>query len=282
MIVKVGYLVSYDYEYLKHSLPTIYSCKNIQEIILVIDKDRLTWSGNSFEIPNTFFDWITLFDIDKKITIIEGSFYNGHAEPIMNETAERNFLFKEMGKCDWYIQLDCDEYFIDFNAFISKLEDIYLDTSIYSKQISIRAQYAILFKKIEKGYLSISPLRERCWIATSNPICYYGRVNKNNRLLELDDIIVHQSWARSEGEVFQKIMNWGHKNDFNTMSYFNLWQSLDKDNYQYISNFHPLKNNDNVWQRLKLLNIESIDTLLQYDKNKIRRIFNPKKLINQV
>lgn len=278
MIVKVGYLISYDYEYLRYSLPLVYDNKNVNEIILVIDKDRLTWSGNKFEIPDDFFKWIKEIDVEHKIKILEDSFCNTALSPMINETVERNYLYSKMGNCDWYIQLDCDEYFVDFDSFINELEKIYLDKNKVLNQISVTVRFANLFKKIEKGFLVISPIKENCWVATSNPICYYGRVNEDNEKIELDTILVHQSWARDETEIYQKITNWGHKNDFNSESYFKLWQSLDEHNYKYIQNFHPLKNNDGIWKELKLLSIENIDALLQFNENQIRRIFDKKKI----
>lgn len=279
MIVKAGYLISYDYEYLKYSLPLIYDNEKIQEIILIIDKDRLTWSGNKFEISDDFFKWIKVFDKHHKIKIIEESFCNTALSPMINETVERNYLYSKMGKCDWYIQLDCDEYFINFDSFIKELEAIYLDKNKTLNPISVTARFANLFKQTEKGFLVISPIKENCWVATSNPVCHYGRVNEENQKIESDAIIVHQSWARKQEEICQKITNWGHKNDFNSDSYFKLWQCLDEHNYKYVQNFHPLKNNEGIWNHLKLLNIENIDKLLQFDKTQIRRIFDRSKLI---
>lgn len=280
MIVKAGYLISYDYEYLKYSLPLIYDNDRVHEIILVIDKDRLTWSGNKFEISDDFFKWIKAIDTKHKIKILEDSFCNTALSPMINETVERNYLYSKMGKCDWYIQLDCDEYFVNFDSFIAALEKIYLDKNKSLNPISVGVKFANLFKKTEKGFLVISPIKENCWAATSNPVCYYGRVNEDNEKIELDSILIHQSWARPEDEIHQKITNWGHKNDFNSNSYFKLWQSLDEDNYKYIQNFHPLKNNDGIWNELKLLNVETIEALLEFNESKLRRIFDKRKLLS--
>ena len=51
-MIKVGYLISYDYELLFSSLPTVYD--ESDEIFLAIDKDRRTWAGNNFSLPSTF------------------------------------------------------------------------------------------------------------------------------------------------------------------------------------------------------------------------------------
>ena len=66
-MIKVGYLISYDYELLFNSIPTVY--KEADEIFLAIDKDRRTWAGNNFSLPNTFFERIKELDTQKKNNI---------------------------------------------------------------------------------------------------------------------------------------------------------------------------------------------------------------------
>ena len=70
--IQTGYLVSYDYELLKTSLPTVYS--DSDEVFIAIDKNRNTWNGGSFSINDSFFEWIKAFDVDKKVVIYEDDF----------------------------------------------------------------------------------------------------------------------------------------------------------------------------------------------------------------
>ena len=70
--IQVGYLVSYDYELLKNSLPTIY--KEADGVFLAIDKNRRTWNGEYFTINDSFFEWIREFDVDKIVVIYEDDF----------------------------------------------------------------------------------------------------------------------------------------------------------------------------------------------------------------
>ena len=48
-MIKVSYLVSYDYYMLLTSIKQLY--EHVDEIVISVDKDFKTWSGNSFEIP---------------------------------------------------------------------------------------------------------------------------------------------------------------------------------------------------------------------------------------
>ena len=59
-MIKVGFLVSYDYQLLEYSLPIVYQYAD--EIYLAIDKERKTWSGNIFQLPDTFFECINRVD----------------------------------------------------------------------------------------------------------------------------------------------------------------------------------------------------------------------------
>ncbi|MDR1090602.1 MAG: hypothetical protein LBL79_05955, partial [Prevotella sp.] len=71
--IKAGFLVSYDYESIKNSLPPVYDYAD--KIVLAVDKDGKTWSGNSFQIPDSFWQWIKEFDTQHKIEIYRESFY---------------------------------------------------------------------------------------------------------------------------------------------------------------------------------------------------------------
>ena len=64
-MIKVGYLVSYDYKMLLTSIEQLYS--HVDRIYIGIDKSGKTWSGNHFEIPESFFDEIKQFDSNGKI-----------------------------------------------------------------------------------------------------------------------------------------------------------------------------------------------------------------------
>ena len=116
MKVNVGFLISYDYELLKNSLPLVYHAS--YSIVLAIDKDRRTWAGNKINIPPVFFEWTKALDTENKI--YEDEFYIKELNTIQNETREPNMLAKKKGEgvC---LQIDADEYHVDFNGLVSSL-----------------------------------------------------------------------------------------------------------------------------------------------------------------
>lgn len=254
-IFKVGYLISYDYEYLKSSLPTIYEYAS--SITIAVDKDRKTWAGNSFDIPESFFVWIKKIDIDNKIRIYEDSFFVPGLTPMESETRERNMLAKNMGESSgWHIQIDADEYFIDFKSFTN-----YLQTLDIKRPTLVHAELITLFKQNNQDYFYIDS-NESYPLATNTPHYTSARgINHIKQKIYTKYKVLHQSWARSEEEITTKMNNWGHKNDFNTLSYLNLWKSIDRHNYIYLKDFHPL---DRItWNELKYANADNINQLIK-------------------
>ena len=67
-MIKVGFWVSYDWEFLKHSLPRVYNSADI--ICLALDKDRHSWKCNPFDFNNdAFYTFVKRLDIQNKIDI---------------------------------------------------------------------------------------------------------------------------------------------------------------------------------------------------------------------
>ena len=253
-LIKVGYLISYDYDLLKYSLPTIY--KYSDEIYLAIDKDRKTWMGNSYNLPDNFFDWIQDVDYDNKIFIYEDSFYISSFTPMMLETRSRNLLARCMGDGGWHIQIDVDEYFLNFDKFVHFLRSLNSDS-----QINIYAKWITIFKQDNSGVYYIDN-NEEFPIATNAPNYVRARFTNKNGLNIISKLkVLHQSWGRSKTDLKLKLDNWGHANDLDRSAYLAFWNSIDKDNYTEVIDFHPF--NPSLWHELKYIDVESIFSLIK-------------------
>lgn len=252
-MIKVGFLVSYDYELLKHSIPRVYD--EAHSIALAKDKYQRTWGGNTFEIPESFFEWVKSIDTEGKISIYEDDFYVPGLSNRENDTRERNMLARFMGEGGWHVQVDSDEYFLDFRAFCDYLRS--LDTE---EHVTICPWFITTFKKLDNGYLFISGNKEYYPVATNYP--YYDRVRTtlNNKTIYTDHLIIHDSWSRTEEDLWFKLNNWGHNIDFNVLAYFKLWKAVDKSNYRYINNYHPFTNL--LWQDLTFVEGKDIEEML--------------------
>lgn len=253
--IKIGVLISYDYEYFKHSLPCYY--KHAHKIVLAIDKERKTWSGEKFEIEPAFFDWIEKIDTDKKITLYEDKFYDPGLSTAECDTRERNLLAKQLGEGGWHIQIDSDEYFTNFKEFVGFLRT--KEPVAQKEAVQIFTPFITLFKKLEDGFLVIDGRTENIAMATNKPEYHYIRNVKDVKKINSPSLVTHQSWARSHNELQKKLGSWGHRDDFNTESYLKLWDTIDNFNYKYIRNFHPLT--PTVWPALSLINTHNIPQL---------------------
>ena len=249
MLIKVGFLVSYDYNYLRTSLPLVYA--EADSVSLAIDKQRRTWNGGSFTIDDAFFEWLKSIDTKKKIRIYEDDFFDPNLSAIENDSRERNMLAKFMGEGGWHVQVDADEYFLDFSAFTAwlKAHPGYLDDPARNP-VDVCAFLVVLYKKLDNGYLYVKGNYDLCVLATNFPRYNIARTGINHRKF-LPQVLLHQSWARDENEISFKFANWGHTIDFNTSSHYLQWKKANATNFESYHNFHPLKGSG--WQKLGLV-----------------------------
>ncbi|PZR20606.1 MAG: hypothetical protein DI539_10300 [Flavobacterium psychrophilum] len=263
MKIKVGFLVSYDYEFLKTSLPLVY--KEADTITLAIDENLNTWSGQKFTIAPEFFSWFEAIDTDKKITFYRDNFYIPELDAKANDTRERRLLGEKMGE-GWNIQIDADEYFVDFAAFAN-----YLKTNkfIQNKTVQICALWITFFKQLEDGILYIKE-PDPFYIGSSNPDYIRCRKNKKQMKVYVPFLVLHQSWARTEEDLEKKLKNWGHNQDFDVDAYIDFWKNLSKDNYHTAKNFHPL-GSDN-WDSLSYCQGSNMQEIMQNLKHNLPKI----------
>lgn len=275
-MIKVSYLVSYDYEMFLTSVSQLYDY--VDRIVVSIDKDRKTWSGNNFEIPDSFFEEVKRFDKNNKIDFYFDTFYLTHLTPMENETRQRNLVLSKLGK-GWKIQLDVDEYIYDFKT-VAKYLDKYIFLTYFPRltPICLKGKLITLYRELAEGYLFIEN-NEQFPFITNQDNNTHTRNNNKVRNFQTNIKVIHQSWARSEKQIFIKIKNWGHRDDFNTQEYFEFWRSLSIENYKSAFNFHPLS--PNVWNKLVFLKSANVNEfIMQYSKtNKQELISMPLKKI---
>lgn len=268
MIIKAGILISYDYKYLKIALPLLYKCKDISQIYLAIDADYKTWSGQTFNISDDFFTWIEEFDTEKRIVIYKDHFYIPELSPMECDTRERQMLAKKVGKYDWFLQVDTDEYIPNIQDFVNQLKTITMQNP--NDKISVTGKLVTLFKMNTNEFFVVKPIKELIWLATNSQDYQFARVNHNHRLIKTDTLVIHQSWARSQEEIQQKIANWGHKTDFDVDAFFKSWENLDSGNYKNFKNFHPLTPKE--WEKLTIIKNYSVEEFSNLKESKIRRL----------
>lgn len=257
-MIKVSYLVSYDYYMFLTSVSQLYDY--VDQIVVSIDKDRKTWSGNNFEIPDSFFEEVKRFDKNNKIDFYFDTFYLTHLTPMENETRQRNLVLSKLGK-GWKIQLDVDEYIYDFKT-VAKYLDKYIFLTYFPRltPICLKGKLITLYRELAEGYLFIDNNEQFPFITNQNSNTH-TRNNNKVRNFQTNIKVIHQSWARSEDEILKKIKNWGHRDDFDTLQYFEFWRSLNSSNYKEFKNIHPIV--PNVWDELDFIKSDSIEDFIK-------------------
>lgn len=269
-VIKVGFCVAYDWNLLKTSVPKVYNAADT--ICLSIDKNRKSWAGKSYEFDNSaFFGWIRSIDADHKIQVYEDDFAIPGLSTIENDTRQRNLMADFLGEDGWHIQVDSDEYLLDFEGFVKYLLKINPEPQFSDKPVNVCVNVIPLIKQIAcEGYVFVkfeNKFIENQPMATNRPVYESAKRNGHFNIIS-PYFLVHETWARSEEDLWKKINNWGHSNDFNLKSYFKLWQAIDRYNYIFIKNFHPT--HAEAWPALEFCEGKDIDQLLKNISSKIK------------
>lgn len=269
-MIKVSYLVSYDYFMLLTSIRQLYNY--VDKIVVAIDIDRKTWSGNTFEIPESFFVDVRKFDVKNKIDFYFDVFYLPELTPIENESRERNMALSKLGK-GWKIQLDVDEYVYQFETVATYLKKYwFLLLCPRLTPICLNGKLVTLYRELPEGYLYIEN-NEQFPFITNQSTNTQTRNNNRIRNFQTNINVIHQSWARTENEILFKIENWGHRDDFDTLKYFDFWKGLTVINYKNFKNIHPII--PEVWNELYFLDCRTIDEFIAKFSNKKMQVLTP-------
>jgi hypothetical protein len=263
-------LISYDANLLVDSIASYY--RYVDEIVLGVDQDRISWSGNRF-----YFDedklWKALknIDVDNKIVIIEDNFHRSKV-PIENDTNERNFL-KNNCSHDWVFSFDADEilvnakeFFIDFCPIVQDYEDI-----------ELMFTWFLMYKKVENGYLVISDetgnhifnkdIQGFTAHRDLNTFTYCRWTNAEKKILS-PLAIKHFSFCRDDAELNKKINNFGHSIESKKDPFYETRKLVNSQNYTQLKNFKT-SGMGAQWPSLQLIPFEQVDTFMRQEAKRL-------------
>ncbi|MCH8903483.1 MAG: hypothetical protein IIA45_06180 [Bacteroidetes bacterium] len=267
-LIKVGLLVSYDHHLLKQSLPRIY--EHADTICLSLDKNHKTWAGNEFEFDkDDFLNWVNDLDSNKKIRIHEDDFALPELNARENGNRQRTLLAEFMEKDGWHLQIDADEYFIDFKGFTDYLKKLNIDPKQTDKPVNVCCNWVQIIKKVEGGYIYADPLHGTNYvvpIASNHPDYQRARVNGHFNHLT-DFFIIHETRSRDEDQLMMKLKNWGHSAEEyaekdRLRNHFDLWKSIDRDNFKDLSEADTT--NLDLTSKLEYCEAGAIDELMEH------------------
>lgn len=259
-------LISYDAEYLPDSIRTYYDY--VDEIVLGLDKDRISWSNNRFKFDESkLWNDLQIIDGDNKISIIEDNFHRSRV-PIENDTHERNFL-KSKCEYDWVFSFDADEmlvnakeFFIDFCPIVQDYKDVELMFTWYMLYKEFEDEFLIIadesnnhaFKKEIQGFTADRDL---------HTFTYCRWTNSTKKILSPLGI-KHFSFCRSQDQLDAKINNFGHSEESKRDPFYEVQKRVNRDNYYTFSNIKTIPNGPQ-WPSLKLVSKSEIDHFLQQE-----------------
>ena len=268
-------LISYDAHYLPKSIEKYYNY--VDEIVLGLDKNRITWSKNSFSFDEQkLWSELSQIDGDGKISIVEEDFVQSEVA-IEKDNYERNFL-KDQCSHDWIFSFDADEMLVNpkqlFYDFCPLVED-------YRETHDICMTWATPYKEIEDTTLVIaeedgSPFfGENQGVVTSknNTFTYARWTNQSaagtNRILS-PLVALHFSLCRKSEDLHEKIHNIGHSNIVEEDPFYKIWSQVDMENYKQLKNFKTSGLGDAQWPSL-----EPIETqfLFEYVQQYLNRAY---------
>jgi hypothetical protein len=249
--VSVISLISYDASYLPESIKSYYPY--VDEIVLGLDKDRISWSNNKFSFDEDSL-WKKLGEIDTedKIRIVEEDFHKSKV-PIENDNAERNFL-KEQCTHDWILSVDADEELLNTKEFFHKWLPIFAP---YRYKVDVQMTWLLPFKEFENDILVIANPDNRWFkgdtqgVMTTKASTYtYCRWTNQTKAIMSPLVALHWSFCRTEENLAVKLQNFGHSDRTNSDPFFNNWKIANLDNYHALTNFKTSGYGSNQWSKL--------------------------------
>lgn len=277
--IHTGFLLSFDYEKLKKSIPPVY--KDSDRLFIAIDKDFLTWSGNKFDVNDSFFEWLKEFDKDNKIELYYDAFYVKGLTGIQMDTRERHMLSKKMGIGNWLIQVDSDEYILNFKDFVESLKKLnhFLDNP-EEDPIQVSGYHIDVYKYLDDGILYVENMC-KFLLATNYPNYKLARQTRE-RIIYVNTIALHESLSRSEEELEYKLNNWSHREDINS-DFLTKWKKADKHNFKDIKDVFYL--NPKQWETINYAATKDFTEITKYfeanPKMKISRGYIIRKNLGQ-
>jgi hypothetical protein len=270
-------LISYDCDMLVKSIARYY--EYVDEIVLGLDQDRISWSKNEFKFDESkLWKELNAMDGDNKISVIEENFHQSSIA-IENDNFERNYL-KSQCTHDWVFSFDADEQLVNpkhfFYQFIPKVERYYntidlmftwfmpykrltqiIDNPAYNvpegtpvdenEPLKIEQDVLLMIANEDNSFLRETPQG----FVTHKDFTYrFARWTNNQKTILSPLAVIHWSLCRPEKELEQKIKNIGHSDLVEKDPFFDTWKQITLENFEQLRNFKSSGFGNNQWPKL--------------------------------
>lgn len=270
-----AYVLAADPTWLEASVLAYYPF--INELIVCYDRNGHGWTGASIPLEECLARLRSL-DRDQKIRWLPGHFSEPRADPMDNDTLQRNVaLALASESADWVIQLDTDEWVPEPASFlegIARADRLGVSALEWPMRILFRQlpggeMLEVCSADKEDHYEYIAPVAVRAHSRLRLARKTDGRflratVVEDKRSLQLkrgllegevreaflgpEQVIVHNSWARDAAQVRRKLGSWSHSSLRIWMYYGMRWLPAPL-LWRGMRNLHPLSGT--LWPALR-------------------------------
>ena len=280
-----AYVLAADPTWIEASVLSYYDM--IEELVVSYDRNGRGWTGAAVPI-DACLERLRAMDTMKKMRFVPGDFFREGRSPMDNDTFQRQCALDEASTgADWVLSLDTDEVLPKPTALRRVLER--------SEELAIAAvewPMRVLYQRTRSGeFLEVCAADGQDRFDYPGPIATRPGerlkdarrtcdkflrpiVRGDNRslqisrpaevgleirevLLDPEEAIVHNSWARSPANIRSKIRSWGHANGLRSWKYYAFRWSAAPYVWKGMRDFHPFAGG--LWPALKPCSVELPD-----------------------
>lgn len=234
-------LAAYDFRLLPASIASYHEAAD--EILVGLDADRVSWSGQPFECDRAELD--AVLAPFPKARVLEGNFHSS-AVAMENDSQERAFL-ASLARNEWVVEVDADES-VDGAAVVAALADCPEGKQLYGF-------WSNVYKVIDDTALVVEPAIHTCPLATKSRSRKVARITGEPTYLSRTVKVLHFTTCRSEPALVQKLTNWSHSGDVRP-GFLDQWRGITLENYQDARNLHPFI--PSRWPALRAVPVASL------------------------
>lgn len=268
-----AYILPGDPIWLSKTLAAYYPL--LDELVVPVPADGIGWAGRPIPVADVL-EIVHRVDRRGILRTVEGA-WTDLEQPMRADTAQRQAALDELaGRVDWVLQIDNDEFLpkpVALLRAIDAAEGRGLDAVEWPMRVLFRRTKRWVFEVISEdararfdypGPVAVRPevvLTDarridgpflRAIVIGDDASLQVRRppAAGEHRWIELspEDAIVHNSWARAPGEVWQKTRSWGHADGLRSVGYFALRWMPAPLTWRFARDLHPFARD--LWPRL--------------------------------
>lgn len=227
----------------------------VNEILLPVDVDRISWAGKKFDFDlAAFADAVRAIDPEHKCVIVQGDFHG--SGPLENHNHERKLVGSLARQGNWLLAIDGDERLLEAEKFKDWLDNSDTMARVHAALpnpwthnlpvVGIMSRMEIVYKII--GDVALLAVASDGAPAEMQPMCSWRRTlrcpedfGEHVICVMSPSTVVHFAYGgRTAEQIRQKLSNQSHACPFDAEAFMRTWEGVTLENYQELRNFHPI------------------------------------------